>query len=206
MLIGRTKITIGSDFSYQSLCRHRSIQKRTVADIEHIPFKDNSFDLVSANMVMEHIQNPKAALTEITRVLKPGGLFIFHTVNYRNYLFRLSAWAPQALKNKLIWILEGRKEEDVFPVAYRFNTPKEVVDESMRCGLDIREISLLNSTPATALLGPLAIPELLITKALEYEAARDYRANIIGVLQKPDLPAQPAFDPERRNETTFVVR
>jgi SAM-dependent methyltransferase len=40
---------------------------------QRIPFPDNSFDLVINNQVMEHVEDLGAVLTEINRVLKPGG-------------------------------------------------------------------------------------------------------------------------------------
>lgn len=44
------------------------------ADILSIPYADQSFDLVMAAHVLEHLTEPQRALTEMTRVLKPGGL------------------------------------------------------------------------------------------------------------------------------------
>jgi SAM-dependent methyltransferase len=41
-----------------------------------LPFPDNHFDAVSSNMVFEHVENAEQALSEIHRVLKPGGLFL----------------------------------------------------------------------------------------------------------------------------------
>lgn len=41
---------------------------------ERIPFEDASFDVVLSNQVFEHVPNLDAALSEISRVLKPGGV------------------------------------------------------------------------------------------------------------------------------------
>ena len=43
-------------------------------DIEEIPYPDNSFDLVFASHVLEYVKNDIQALSEIKRVLRPGGL------------------------------------------------------------------------------------------------------------------------------------
>ncbi|MDP6492953.1 MAG: class I SAM-dependent methyltransferase [Acidimicrobiales bacterium] len=42
-------------------------------DATRLPFADDSFDRVIASEVMEHIHDDDAALTELTRVLRPGG-------------------------------------------------------------------------------------------------------------------------------------
>jgi len=42
-------------------------------DIHHIPFGENHFDVVLCNHVLEHVQDDIKAMSEIYRVLKPGG-------------------------------------------------------------------------------------------------------------------------------------
>ena len=45
-----------------------------IADILKLPFRDNSFDLVFSQGVLEHFTDEKAATAEQLRVLKPGGV------------------------------------------------------------------------------------------------------------------------------------
>jgi SAM-dependent methyltransferase len=45
-------------------------------DVQQIPFDSNTWDMVIANHVLEHVQNDHQALNEIFRVLKPGGIAI----------------------------------------------------------------------------------------------------------------------------------
>ena len=47
------------------------------ADICDLPFNDNVFDVVFCNHVLEHIKDDTKAMSELYRVLKPGGLGIF---------------------------------------------------------------------------------------------------------------------------------
>jgi SAM-dependent methyltransferase len=47
------------------------------ADICNLPFKDDSFDVVFCNHVLEHIPDDKKAMQELFRVLKKGGFGVF---------------------------------------------------------------------------------------------------------------------------------
>ena len=47
------------------------------ADICDLPFDDNSFDIILCNHVLEHIPDDRLAMSELYRVLKPGGWGIF---------------------------------------------------------------------------------------------------------------------------------
>lgn len=45
------------------------------ADIQQIPYADEAFDTVIANMMLYHVPDLDRALSEVRRVLKPGGIF-----------------------------------------------------------------------------------------------------------------------------------
>jgi len=47
------------------------------ADICNLPFKDNEFDFIFCNHVLEHIPDDTKAMQELYRVLSPGGIGIF---------------------------------------------------------------------------------------------------------------------------------
>jgi SAM-dependent methyltransferase len=49
------------------------------ADLQAIPFEDASFDLLIANHVLEHVEDERAALGEIRRVLRIGGHAVLQT-------------------------------------------------------------------------------------------------------------------------------
>jgi 2-polyprenyl-6-hydroxyphenyl methylase / 3-demethylubiquinone-9 3-methyltransferase len=48
---------------------------------ERLPFDDASFDLVYCCDVLEHVDDLDAVLAESRRVLRPGGLYVFDTIN-----------------------------------------------------------------------------------------------------------------------------
>ena len=55
-----------------------------------LPIADDSFDVVAALEVIEHLENSYALLREISRILKPGGHAVVSTPNESNLAARLS--------------------------------------------------------------------------------------------------------------------
>jgi ubiquinone/menaquinone biosynthesis C-methylase UbiE len=47
------------------------------ADVENLPFEDESFDVVTASYALHHLARPTVAFRSIHRVLKPSGRFVF---------------------------------------------------------------------------------------------------------------------------------
>ncbi len=56
----------------------KSYQKSTyVCDLKKIPVENDRFDFIVFNQVMEHLPEPKLVLSELYRILKPGGKMIY---------------------------------------------------------------------------------------------------------------------------------
>ena len=82
---------------------------------EAIPFDDESFDLVIATSVIEHVDDLEESLREIHRVLVPGGMFWFNSTSSvslrQNEIagFPLFGWYPDPLKRRImIWARDHR--------------------------------------------------------------------------------------------------
>lgn len=59
----------------------RDVPHALVAVAEHLPYRDNLFDLVFSNEVIEHVQDDRAAAAEMVRVTRPGGRIIIFCPN-----------------------------------------------------------------------------------------------------------------------------
>jgi ubiquinone/menaquinone biosynthesis C-methylase UbiE len=71
------------------------------ADIQDLPYHDETYDVIISDQVIEHIENPQKAIRESYRVIKKGGLSI-HTTCFINYIhtYPVDFWrfTPDALR------------------------------------------------------------------------------------------------------------
>lgn len=75
---------------------------------EALPLPSGAYDLVHANSVIEHVDDPQAAFHEAYRVLKPGGVFWFSAASslcprqHEIRSFPAFGWYPDPLKRKIM--------------------------------------------------------------------------------------------------------
>jgi ubiquinone/menaquinone biosynthesis C-methylase UbiE len=64
------------------LAASRGLPHVVVADAYRLPFAAGSFDGVSADRVLQHLDDPEAVLDELVRVLRPGGRLVLADPDY----------------------------------------------------------------------------------------------------------------------------
>ena len=125
-LTSRVGSMVGIDLDLAALHDNRSCAHRLMAAAAALPFADASFDLVTSNMVFEHVEQPQAALAEIRRVLRTGGRLIIHTPNLFDIVTVAARVIPNRLHPMLVSRIEGRAEEDVYPTHFSFNRRSDI--------------------------------------------------------------------------------
>jgi len=65
---------------------HERAANITCAAGEELPFPDETFDLILSHEVLEHVRNDRQAVSEMVRVLRPGGRMVIFVPN-RGYPF-----------------------------------------------------------------------------------------------------------------------
>jgi SAM-dependent methyltransferase len=109
--------------------------ERGVYDVQQVgemplPFEDDTFDLVTALDVVEHIEDDRAALRELNRIIRPGGMLMISVPAYR------FLWGAQ---------------DEISHHKRRYTAP-EVRERMLEAGFKIRRLSYFN----TFLFPPIA--------------------------------------------------
>ncbi|WP_161975368.1 class I SAM-dependent methyltransferase [Tengunoibacter tsumagoiensis] len=73
-----------------------------IGNAEHLPYADASFDIIYCSDLLEVTNNMEGIIAEASRVLKPGGIFLYDTVNRTIlsrlvYLFLFQRWSWSAI-------------------------------------------------------------------------------------------------------------
>lgn len=94
----------------------------TKVESEKLPFKDNTFDVVITNHVIEHVPNQQLHVNEIYRVLKKGGIVYLATPNKfwltdPHHKLPFISWLPRKWANSYLKKVKG-KEWDIYPLSY----------------------------------------------------------------------------------------
>ena len=102
--------------------RRRGHQRTLRASATELPFESESFDLVTALDVIEHLDDDAQGLSEIRRVLKPGAPVVIFVPAFQ------SLWGPNDVQS-------GHRRR------YRLNQLRSVVEEA---GLRVERVSYAN--------------------------------------------------------------
>jgi SAM-dependent methyltransferase len=125
----------------QALAELQTGAELVTADASRLPFDDASFDRVLMSEVLEHVEDDAAALAEIRRVLRPGGVLAL-SVPHARYPW---LWDPISR----VWTGLGREPIRSGPIVgiwtnhVRLYEPAELVARVQTAGLDVLELDEL---------------------------------------------------------------
>jgi SAM-dependent methyltransferase len=99
-----------------------------VADGEHLPFPDASFDVVFAHGVMQYTPDSGARVRECARVLVPGGEAIFQAYNRISWLNALSRLMKTPLEHEDAPVLKKFSEAELRRLLTPFRDVRSVTE------------------------------------------------------------------------------
>lgn len=145
-------------------------------DVQSMPFGEASFDYVFSIAVLEHVEDVPAALNEIHRVLRKGGIFfarfgpIWTAINGRHY--RIWDHANEVII--LPWSHLFLNRDQMFQyLAARYG--KHEAEEACQYIYDSKEINRLSYAQYNAFFGQSRFPEIIVTPVI-HDRARMFLA------------------------------
>ncbi|NOX50258.1 MAG: class I SAM-dependent methyltransferase [Gammaproteobacteria bacterium] len=158
-----------------------------VAFGEKVPYPDESFDLIFADNVLEHLPQPGKVFYEVYRLLRPGGVFLSKTPNKLHYMPLIARLTPHRFHQ---WINKwrGRVGEDVFPTRYQANSTGDIRKLAKIAGLEVNRLDLIEGRPEYLRMSFLTyIPGLLYERLVNrFGFLARYRILLIVELRKPE--------------------
>lgn len=143
------------------------------ADAYRMPFADATFDVVTAMDFLEHVERPADVIREFSRVLKPGGLFLFHTFN-RNWM----AWL---LVIRMVELLVQNTPKNLH-VLKLFIKPEELTAYCSAAGLQVTDFSGIK--PVFSSIPLKNIFSGIVPRTLKFELTNSLKISYIGCAEK----------------------
>lgn len=171
------KVT-GVDLSPESLevARRHDLTGKVeyaVADAYKLPYPDQSFDVITAMDFLEHVDRPEEVIMEFSRVLKPNGLFFFHTFN-RNPV----SWL--VVIKFLEWFIKNTPKN--MHVIKLFIKPKELQSYCEAAGMEVKK--LVGLKPVLSTIDWNMIKTGVVSRNMEFTLTKGTLLSYMGVAQK----------------------
>lgn len=178
----------GIDISEMQLLRNQDIDERIVGDIQIYDFQPSSFDIIICWNVLEHLQNPTAALSRFVKALKQDGIIILALPNGLSIKGMLTKYTPHIFH---VWAYEhlfgivnaGKDDNAPFRIVLSYTIlPTGIKRFAHQNGLRIIFFSSYDSEFYTKKLGALFIFFKQLVKFLSLGGLGD--SDFVVALQK----------------------
>jgi SAM-dependent methyltransferase len=167
---------------------NKSLRTAQTLTADRYPFSDGAFDACVSNYVLEHIQNPGSHFSEVRRVLRPHGFFLFRTPNRYHYVALVARATPHAFHELVANPSRGRPREahHPYPTAYLLNSGSAVRRAAAIHGFRVVELRFVEKEPSYGVASRLLyLPMLAYERIVNSTCRLEWlRANIFAVLQR----------------------
>lgn len=198
-LTRRARLIVGVDAD-PHLQRHATVRDLALCDASDLPFESGTFDVVTASMVAEHLENPQKVFAEVSRVSKPNGVFIVFTPNQFNYAMLVARATPYAFhlfyKRLTHYLNRGEWEsfeDDVFPTYYRANSVSRLRRLMDGAGFEDVEVQRLSLAHSFGFVKPLYAASLLFERLIDRWPLDVFKADLLAVGVKRPAMVKPVL-------------
>lgn len=143
------------------------------ADAYKLPFADHSFEVITAMDFLEHVDRPDDVIKEFSRVLKPNGIFIFHTFN-RNPIAYL------VIIKFVEWFVKNTPKD--MHVLNLFIKPKELKQYCLAAQMTTQ--SMVGIKPMFSTIPLKNYFTGIVPKSLKFELTQNLLLSYMGIAKK----------------------
>lgn len=147
--------------------------KYQVADAYKLPFENESFDVVTAMDFLEHVERPQDVISEFSRVLRPGGIFFYHTFN-RNILSHV------VVIKLLEWFIKNTPKN--MHVIKLFIKPRELQEYCRNAGMAV--MNTIGIRPKISSIDWKMVKTGVVSKNMEFMLAKGTLISYLGMARK----------------------
>ncbi|MDZ4847962.1 MAG: class I SAM-dependent methyltransferase [Pirellulaceae bacterium] len=125
-------------------CFHR-VWSSTLEDAD-IP--ESSVDVAYSQMVLEHVMDPEPFLEKISKILKPGGVFLSLTVNAHSTFARIASTCHRlGIQDMVLRVARGKQlvEDYHYPAVYKMTSQAYLETVAPRYGLEEINVAYLEA-------------------------------------------------------------
>jgi SAM-dependent methyltransferase len=143
----------GHGMNEEELTKNSQLDHYFIQDLNQnlkLPLSDQDFDAVLICVSIQYLQYPEAILSEIHRILKPGGITIISFSNRMFYQKAISAWR-EATEPDRIELVKGYINSVKINNLPGFNSPKVIASQS-KTPLFMQMLGMGGSDPFYALI------------------------------------------------------
>jgi SAM-dependent methyltransferase len=165
-----------------------ALTRSVVLRDQRYPFPDSCFDLAVSDYVVEHLRDPLTHLSELYRVLKVGGSYVFRTPNRFHYVPLVASltphWFHEAVANRARGI--PPEAHSPYPTVYAMNTARSIGNLARSAGFTVEGIDYIEGEPWYGMFSRLAFLVMMGYERLvnSTELFAPARANLFVVLRK----------------------
>lgn len=117
------------------------------ADLNELPFEEDTFDLAFSRSVLEHLPDPNKTFQEFARVLKKGGQLVLVTPNKYDYASVFARLIPNSMHGMFLRTTVGEDVYDNFPTYFKCNTRRSLTQAVEGTGLTMKRFEYLRHYP-----------------------------------------------------------
>lgn len=148
-LKGEVGEVVGADID-PIVLENKELDRAVLIENGRVPLEDASFDLIYSDFVLEHVEKPEEFLSEVRRLLKPGGVYLFRTPNMYHYVTLGSAMTPHVVHKWTANRIRGMTDEahEPWPTYYRMNSRTRLRTLATKAGFSSVELRMIEPDPS----------------------------------------------------------